>query len=181
MPSNTTTTSTNAAYNNTFDAVTADDPPRAASPGITLAQSNNNGYHGDVNDHHPVKSSGMAAQPPLIVSSRGRYPHARVGSLAKHHAVGVSFSITDGTAFEAKRVSATSTVPPWTTSHRLPCTLHRMQPSYAQDMGTGKVNHGAYETFISALGDCLGVCGSIPCCPVSLHSDHCNLEPFLGL
>jgi hypothetical protein len=72
MPTTTTSSSSNAAYNNTFDAVTADDPPRAASPGITLAQSNNHGYHGDVNDHHPVKASGQATQPPLIVGSRCR-------------------------------------------------------------------------------------------------------------
>jgi hypothetical protein len=65
-----------SSSNNIFDAVTADDPPRAASPGITLAQSNNHGYHGDIHDH-PTKAGGQAVQPPLIVS-RGGLEFARM-------------------------------------------------------------------------------------------------------
>jgi hypothetical protein len=45
---------------------------------------------------------------------------------------------------------------------------HRMQPSYAQDLGVNSIEHGVYGSFINALGGCLGLLGAIPCCPVSL-------------
>lgn len=43
-----------------------------------------------------------------------------------------------------------------------------MQPSYAQDLGVSGIEHGIYGSFINALGLCLGACGAIPCCPVSI-------------
>lgn len=41
-----------------------------------------------------------------------------------------------------------------------------MQPSYAQDLGVGAIEHGVYGSFINALGVCIGVLGAVPCCPV---------------
>lgn len=41
-----------------------------------------------------------------------------------------------------------------------------MQPSYAQDLGTGSIQHGFYGTMISGLGSCIGTIGMIPCCPL---------------
>lgn len=40
-----------------------------------------------------------------------------------------------------------------------------MQPSYAQDLGTGEVTHGVYGSLLQVLGSCVGFCGAIPCCP----------------
>ena len=54
----------NVNSNEIYDAVTSDDPPRAASPGITLAQSG--GYHGNSSDH--VKGP-KDPQAPLIVNT----------------------------------------------------------------------------------------------------------------
>lgn len=95
---------------NNFDAVTAEDPVRPGSPGVTLVQkqSANNGYHAPT-------SIGKSADAPMIVVQ--------------------------------------------------PLRKQEMQPSYAQDLGTGSIDHGIYGTFISGLGDCIGYCGAIPCCP----------------
>ena len=41
----------------------------------------------------------------------------------------------------------------------------RMQPSYAQDLGTGSIEHGFYGSMMNALGACIGTIGMIPCCP----------------
>lgn len=41
-----------------------------------------------------------------------------------------------------------------------------LQPSYAQDMGTGGVTHGIYGSLMQVLGTCTGFCGAIPCCPL---------------
>ncbi|KAF9238784.1 hypothetical protein BU15DRAFT_88231 [Melanogaster broomeanus] len=40
-----------------------------------------------------------------------------------------------------------------------------MQPSYAQDLGTGEVTHGIYGSFLQALGEVVGLVGAVPCCP----------------
>jgi hypothetical protein len=40
-----------------------------------------------------------------------------------------------------------------------------MQPSYAQDLGTGGIEHGFYGSMMNALGACIGTIGMIPCCP----------------
>lgn len=40
-----------------------------------------------------------------------------------------------------------------------------MQPSYAQDLGTGSIEHGFYGSMMNALGACIGTIGMIPCCP----------------
>jgi hypothetical protein len=61
-------TNSNANSNDIFDAVTADDPPRSASPGITLAQSGSGGYHAESNEHVKGKVQGDP-QAPMIVSS----------------------------------------------------------------------------------------------------------------
>lgn len=46
-----------------------------------------------------------------------------------------------------------------------PLKRSEMQPSYAQDLGTGEVTHGLYGSCLQALGTCVGICGAIPCCP----------------
>jgi regulator of protease activity HflC (stomatin/prohibitin superfamily) len=46
-----------------------------------------------------------------------------------------------------------------------PLKRSEMQPSYAQDLGTGEVTHGIYGSLLQTLGSCVGFCGMIPCCP----------------
>ncbi|TCD61955.1 hypothetical protein EIP91_007663, partial [Steccherinum ochraceum] len=46
-----------------------------------------------------------------------------------------------------------------------PLKRSEMQPSYAQDMGTGEVTHGFYGSMLQAFGSCVGFIGAIPCCP----------------
>jgi len=41
-----------------------------------------------------------------------------------------------------------------------------MQPSYAQDLGVGAIEHGFYGSMIQGLGQCVGAIGMIPCCPL---------------
>ncbi|WOO79691.1 Putative band 7 family protein [Vanrija pseudolonga] len=47
-----------------------------------------------------------------------------------------------------------------------PLRKNDMQPSYAQDLGSGSVTHGFYGSMISGLGSCIGVLGQFPCCPL---------------
>lgn len=47
-----------------------------------------------------------------------------------------------------------------------PLKRSEMQPSYAQDLGVGEVKHGVYGSLLNVLGDCIGLCGAIPCCPL---------------
>ncbi|KLO08448.1 hypothetical protein SCHPADRAFT_908625 [Schizopora paradoxa] len=46
-----------------------------------------------------------------------------------------------------------------------PLKRSEMQQSYAQDLGTGEVEHGVYGSLLNVLGDCVGCLGAIPCCP----------------
>ncbi|KAJ7749815.1 stomatin family protein [Mycena maculata] len=46
-----------------------------------------------------------------------------------------------------------------------PLKKEEMQPSYAQDLGTGEVTHGLYGSLLQGLGSVVGICGMIPCCP----------------
>jgi len=46
-----------------------------------------------------------------------------------------------------------------------PLRKNEMQPSYAQDLGTGSVTHGFYGSMMNGLGACIGTIGMIPCCP----------------
>ncbi|KAI0638555.1 hypothetical protein C8Q77DRAFT_1215329 [Trametes polyzona] len=46
-----------------------------------------------------------------------------------------------------------------------PLKRSEMQPSYAQDLGTGEVTHGIYGSMLQALGSCIGFLGAVPCCP----------------
>ena len=50
--------------------------------------------------------------------------------------------------------------------HVEPLKRAEMQPSYAQDLGTGEVTHGIYGSMMQCLGGCIGFFGSIPCCPL---------------
>ena len=47
-----------------------------------------------------------------------------------------------------------------------PLKRGEMQPSYAQDFGTGEVTHGFYGSMVHYLGSCIGFLGAIPCCPL---------------
>jgi len=49
--------------------------------------------------------------------------------------------------------------------HVQPLKRSEMQPSYAQDLGTGEVTHGVYGSCIQCLGTGVGFFGAIPCCP----------------
>jgi len=46
-----------------------------------------------------------------------------------------------------------------------PLKRSEMQPSYAQDLGTGEVTHGIYGSLLQGLGSIVGFFGAIPCCP----------------
>jgi regulator of protease activity HflC (stomatin/prohibitin superfamily) len=46
-----------------------------------------------------------------------------------------------------------------------PLKRSEMQPSYAQDLGTGEVTHGIYGSLLNGLGTMVGFCGMVPCCP----------------
>ncbi|EKM80001.1 hypothetical protein AGABI1DRAFT_113242 [Agaricus bisporus var. burnettii JB137-S8] len=46
-----------------------------------------------------------------------------------------------------------------------PLKRSEMQPSYAQDLGTGEVVHGVYGSLLQGLGSILGLCGAVPCMP----------------
>ena len=50
--------------------------------------------------------------------------------------------------------------------HVEPLKRAEMQPSYAQDLGTGEVTHGIYGSMMQCLGGCIGFFGAIPCCPL---------------
>ena len=43
--------------------------------------------------------------------------------------------------------------------------MDSMQPSYAQDLGVGSIQHGFYGSMMNVLGGCVGTVGMIPCCP----------------
>lgn len=49
--------------------------------------------------------------------------------------------------------------------HVEPLRFSELQPSYAQDLGTGQVRHGFYGSCIQGLGSVVGCIGAIPCCP----------------
>ncbi|KAJ7571945.1 hypothetical protein C8J56DRAFT_995023 [Mycena floridula] len=46
-----------------------------------------------------------------------------------------------------------------------PLKRSEMQPSYAQDLGTGEVTHGVYGSLLNCLGSVVGFMGAVPCCP----------------
>ncbi|KAF8908378.1 hypothetical protein CPB85DRAFT_1376425 [Mucidula mucida] len=46
-----------------------------------------------------------------------------------------------------------------------PLKRSEMQPSYAQDLGTGEVTHGIYGSLLQCLGSIVGCLGAVPCCP----------------
>jgi hypothetical protein len=122
--------------------ITDEDPVRRASPDQTMVSkgANNGGYH-----------AGTEAQPKSLIVSHGsvclrRDLHTLRSDCSTVEEARVGLSYTDSYS-------------------RAYISLDRMQPSYAQDMGVGSIEHGVYGSFINALGLCLGVCGAIPCCP----------------
>ncbi|SDA05605.1 BZ3501_MvSof-1269-A2-R1_Chr5-2g07558 [Microbotryum saponariae] len=46
-----------------------------------------------------------------------------------------------------------------------PLSRSDMQTSYAQDMGTGSLDHDCYGSVLNFCGVIVGNCGTIPCCP----------------
>ena len=50
--------------------------------------------------------------------------------------------------------------------HVEPLKRSEMQPSYAQDLGSGEVTHGFYGSMMHCLGSCVGFVGAVPCCPL---------------
>ncbi|PWN18557.1 hypothetical protein BCV69DRAFT_288353 [Microstroma glucosiphilum] len=45
-----------------------------------------------------------------------------------------------------------------------PLKQSEMQPSYAQDLGVGEIEHGVYGSLMNGLGSLVGTFGQIPCC-----------------
>ncbi|KAF9516787.1 hypothetical protein BS47DRAFT_1340421 [Hydnum rufescens UP504] len=64
----------------------------------------------------------------------------------------------------------TARYPPTTHAQRIihvqPLKRSEMQSSYAQDLGSGGVEHGVYGNFINGLGSCIGCFGAMPCLPL---------------
>jgi len=79
------------------------------------------------------------------------------GNVVDHHAA----HVTDEPPATARRV-------PDPAKHLItvqPLKRSEMQPSYAQDLGTGEVTHGLYGSLLQGLGSVVGLCGMVPCCP----------------
>ncbi|KAF5388428.1 hypothetical protein D9615_000840 [Tricholomella constricta] len=80
------------------------------------------------------------------------------GNVVDHHAAHVTDELPAGPRrSNAPDKSTVITVQPLKRSE--------MQPSYAQDLGTGEVTHGIYGSLLQGLGSCVGFFGAIPCCP----------------
>jgi hypothetical protein len=126
--------------------ITDEDPIRRASPDHTMVAktSNNGGYHA------PTKTD-----IPLIVSLLIRPGETFINLFWYCRPCNPSRSKSEQSRYLIpQRDIGAETL------------LRRMQPSYAQDLGVGAIEHGVYGSFINALGLCLGVVGAIPCCPV---------------
>jgi len=80
------------------------------------------------------------------------------GNVVDHHAANVTDELPAGPKRAADPKSHIILVQPLKRSE--------MQPSYAQDLGTGEVTHGIYGSLLQGLGCCVGFIGSIPCCPL---------------
>ncbi|KAF8638596.1 hypothetical protein AX17_002137 [Amanita inopinata Kibby_2008] len=84
-------------------------------------------------------------------------PSDDTGNVVDHHAA----HVTD-------EPPAQSTTPRKTGENGLitvqPLKRSEMQPSYAQDLGTGEVTHGIYGTLMQSFGTFVGFFGAIPCC-----------------
>jgi len=69
----------------------------------------------------------------------------------------------------AEQPASTSMKKPDLSKHVIrvePLKRNEMQPSYAQDLGSGEVTHGIYGSLMHGLGGCVGFFGAIPCCPL---------------
>ncbi|VDC04115.1 unnamed protein product [Peniophora sp. CBMAI 1063] len=82
------------------------------------------------------------------------------GNVVDHHAPHVTDEPVNGSASKAPGSGDKSHV-----IKVQPLRRSEMQPSYAQDLGTGEVTHGVYGSLLQVLGSCVGFCGAIPCCP----------------
>ncbi|RDB19910.1 hypothetical protein Hypma_012963 [Hypsizygus marmoreus] len=100
--------------------------------------------------HNGIDSKARAPSPSSSTSSRG--------NVVDHHAAHVTDEVPAG----PRRVGAQNK------DHLIvvqPLKRSEMQPSYAQDLGTGEVTHGIYGSLLQGLGSCVGFLGAIPCCP----------------
>ncbi|WVR03279.1 hypothetical protein IAU60_000270 [Kwoniella sp. DSM 27419] len=73
--------------------------------------------------------------------------------------------VTDDQPRQNRTVAKPSGGAPPALIHVQPLKKNDMQPSYAQDLGTGGIQHGFYGSMMNALGACVGNIGMIPCCP----------------
>jgi len=89
-------------------------------------------------------------------------PTSSTGNVVDHHAPHVTDDVHH--AQSSKRANGAAN------SNKIvnvqPLKRSEMQPSYAQDLGTGEVVHGVYGSLLNILGDCIGFCGAFPCCPL---------------
>jgi len=104
---------------------------------------------------------------PGDVKYRSGTPSSSRGNVVDHDAP----HVTD----DATAIGTTRTAPSHPVARKVDDNSHvikvqplkrsEMQPSYAQDLGSGEVTHGFYGSFLQAVGNCTGFCGAIPCCP----------------
>lgn len=98
--------------------------------------------------HNGIDSKARASSPTSSSSSRG--------NVVDHHAAHVTEELAAG----PRRAGD-----PTKMINVQPLKRSEMQPSYAQDLGTGEVTHGIYGSLLQGLGECVGFLGAIPCCP----------------
>ncbi|CAA7258527.1 unnamed protein product [Cyclocybe aegerita] len=89
--------------------------------------------------------------------SKARAHSPSEGNVVDHHAAGVTEEVPVGPRREPHAKDTMIQVQPLKRSE--------MQPSYAQDLGTGGVTHGVYGSLLQGLGSIVGFFGAIPCCP----------------
>jgi regulator of protease activity HflC (stomatin/prohibitin superfamily) len=92
------------------------------------------------------------------VDSKPRAPSPLEGNVVDHHAA----NVTDEPPAGPKKAKVD---PKSTLIQVQPLKRSEMQPSYAQDLGTGEVTHGVYGSLLHGLGNVVGLCGAFPCCP----------------
>jgi regulator of protease activity HflC (stomatin/prohibitin superfamily) len=101
----------------------------------------------------------MSYLPENGIDTKARAHSPSSGNVVDHHAAGV----TDDVPVGPKRVGIAADTS--TMIHVQPLKRSEMQPSYSQDFGTAEVTHGVYGSLLQGLGEVVGFCGAIPCCP----------------
>lgn len=95
-------------------------------------------------------------------TTKGRVPSpsgsSGHGNVVDHHAANVTDELPAGPRRTGDLAKSTMI-------QVQPLKRSEMQPSYAQDLGTGEVTHGIYGSLIQGLGCMVGFVGAFPCCP----------------